>query len=509
LSSSVKLSISPDFKDIYLLADEVPVFKTFLSGKWFLGSETFDVKTPIDGSLIARVSKPDWFLVEDSLRMVREVGRWRVRDLPGDKRLEIIFKTADLLESRIEDFTEVLVLNAGKLRSQAKGEVTASIERLRKAPLDLRSIYGDYVPGDWSFQTLESEAVVRREPYGVVLSIIPYNYPLFDTVNKFTYSFVAGNAVLIKPPSADPIVVLMFVKTALDAGVPPESVGVVTLSGKEMSKLVSDPRIDVISFTGSTEVGKEVLRSAGIKQFIMELGGGDPVIVLSDANLEVASQKIVTGITSYAGQRCDAIKIVIVEESVYEDLKNMLVRDLSKVRVGDPRSEESGMGPLIDERSVNEVIEAVNDSLRLGGKILYGGRRLGPTYVEPTLIEITDKKALEKAKLYRDEVFGPIALITSFRDLDEAVRIANGRRYGLDAAIFGHDIVKIRKLVRYLEVGVIYVNEFPRHGIGYYPFGGRKESGIGREGIGYSIEQVTALKTIIYNYKGTGIWHYM
>jgi len=151
----------------------------------------------------------------------------------------------------------------------------------------------------------------------------------------------------------------------------------------------------------------------------------------------------------------------------------------------------------------------VNDALRLGGRILYGGRRLGPTYVEPTLVEFTDKKALEKAKLYKDEVFGPVALITSFRNVDEAIRIANGRRYGLDAAIFGHDIVKIRKLVRYLEVGVVYVNEFPRHGIGYYPFGGRKESGIGREGIGYSIEQVTALKTIIYNYRGAGIWHYM
>jgi len=508
LLGGVRLSISSVFGEIYTI-NEVPVFKTFLSGRWFLSGETFDVKTPIDGSLIARVSKPDWSLVEDSLSMVREVGRWRVRELPGDERLEIIFKTADLLESRIDDFTEVLVVNAGKLRSQARGEVMASVERLRKAPLDLKGIYGDYVPGDWSSQTLESEAIVRREPYGVVLSIIPYNYPLFDTVNKFTYSFVAGNAVLVKPPSADPLPVLMFVKTALDAGVPPESIGVLTLSGREMSRLVSDPRIDVVSFTGSTETGKEVLRNAGVKQFIMELGGGDPVIVLRDADLETASQKIATGITSYAGQRCDAVKIVIAEEPVYEDLKKLLVTELSKVRVGDPRSEEVGMGPLIDEKSVDDVIEAVNDALRLGGRILYGGRRLGPTYVEPTLVEFTDKKALEKAKLYKDEVFGPVALITSFRNVDEAIRIANGRRYGLDAAIFGHDIVKIRKLVRYLEVGVIYVNEFPRHGIGYYPFGGRKESGIGREGIGYSIEQVTALKTIIYNYRGAGIWHYM
>lgn len=504
----IKLNISPSFSEIYV-ADEVPIFKTFIAGEWFLGREVLDIKTPIDGSLIARVSKPSQALVEESLTKAREVGRWRVRELSGDKRLEIVFKIANLLEDRIDDFAEVLVVNAGKLKSQARGEVAASVERLRKAPLDLRRIYGDYIPGDWSPQTLESEAVVRREPYGVVLSIIPYNYPLFDTVNKFTYSFIAGNSVLVKPPSADPLVVLMFVKVALEAGVPPESISVLTLSGKEMSKLVSDSRIDVISFTGSTETGKEVLRNAGVKQFIMELGGGDPAIVLSDADLEVASQKVATGITSYAGQRCDAIKIVIVEEPVYETFKDLLVRELSRVRVGDPRDGENTMGPLIDEKTVNEVIDAISDAVRLGGKILYGGRRLGPTYVEPTLIEITNKEILSRTRLYREEVFGPVALITSFRELDEAIRVANGRKYGLDAAIFGHNIVNIRKLIRYLEVGVIYVNEFPRHGIGYYPFGGRKESGIGREGIGYSIEQVTAIKTIVYNYRGTGIWHYM
>jgi glyceraldehyde-3-phosphate dehydrogenase [NAD(P)+] len=177
--------------------------------------------------------------------------------------------------------------------------------------------------------------------------------------------------------------------------------------------------------------------------------------------------------------------------------------------VGDPRDPDTDMGPLIDERAAEEMLEAVREAERAGAKILVGGRRIKGSYVEPTLVEVRDKRLLRRLRLYRDEIFAPVAVITSFRDLDEAIEIANGRRYGLDAAIFGESIARIRKLIRYLEVGAIYINEYPRHGIGYYPFGGRKDSGIGREGIGYSIEYVTALKTIVYNYKGKGIWEYM
>jgi len=167
------------------------------------------------------------------------------------------------------------------------------------------------------------------------------------------------------------------------------------------------------------------------------------------------------------------------------------------------------MGPLIDPSAVDAMMNAIDDALKNGGRILYGGKRLGATYVEPTLIEHLDHEKIKNLVLYREEVFAPVALITKFKDLDEAVELANGRRYGLDASIFGHDIEKIRKLIRYLEFGAIYVNDMPRHGVGYYPFGGRKDSGIGREGIGYSIEYVTAYKTIIYNYRKAGIWRYL
>ncbi|MEM1939413.1 MAG: NADP-dependent glyceraldehyde-3-phosphate dehydrogenase [Acidilobaceae archaeon] len=508
--SSTRLPLRDNlFKEIYRIEDEVPNFKSYVAGEWIEFPSKITVKSPIDGSIIARVSIPDWEAIDRTLDLVYVKGRWSIRNTPGEKRLKIIDKIADLMEEHKDEFIETLIVDAGKPVRHARGEVEASIDRLRKAPLDLRKLEGDYVPGDWSIHTLESEGIVRREPYGVVLAIIPFNYPLFDTVNKFVYSVIPGNAFIIKPPSSDPISTLMFVRVVLATGFPADSIAIIPLPGKEASKLVADRRIHVISLTGSTKTGLEVIRNAGIKQFILELGGGDPAIVLADADLATAAQKIAIGVTSYSGQRCDAIKIILVEEPIYEEFKKLLVEELSKIRVGDPRDPSTDMGPLIEPQSVDEMIDAVEEAKSYGCKILYGGKRLGGNYVEPTLIEVTERHTLKLLKLYRDEVFAPVAIITKFRDLDEAIELANNRRYGLDAAIFGENIDKIRKLVRFLEVGAIYVNEYPRHGIGYYPFGGRKDSGIGREGIGYSIEHVTATKTIIYNYRGKGIWEYL
>jgi glyceraldehyde-3-phosphate dehydrogenase [NAD(P)+] len=249
---------------------------------------------------------------------------------------------------------------------------------------------------------------------------------------------------------------------------------------------------------------KESSRSLGIKQFILELGGGDPAFVLDDADVNLAASKIATGITSFSGQRCDAVKIVFVEGKIYGEFKKLLVDQLSVIRVGDPRNPDTDIGPLSDEATAIEFVKAVEEAIESGGELIYGGGRRR-NYVQPALVEVRDWEVLTKLKVFRDEIFAPIAVMTSFDDLDEAIEVANERRYGLDAAVFGRDINRIRKLVRMLDVGAVYINEYPRHGIGYYPFGGRKESGVGREGIGYSIEYVTAIKTIVYNYKGKEI----
>ncbi len=504
------MRLDPEFIGSILVdRSGLPEFKTYIRGEWVETASKKNVESPIDGRIIARVSILTGEEAVEAARTVYEVGRWKARNTPGARRLRILERTADILEENIDSFVEALVVNAGKTYKAARGEVEASIDRLRRAALDLRTLPGDYVPGDWDEHTLESEGIVRREPYGVVYAIIPFNYPLFDAVNKTVYSFLPGNAIILKPPSKDPIPVIMFVKALLDAGFPKDAIALITAPGRVAGKVAATSYVNVVSLTGSTETGLEVMRIGGIKQYIMELGGGDPAIVLSDADLGLAASKIATGITSYTGQRCDSIKLVLVEREVYDEFKDKLVGELSKTRIGDPRDPNTDIGPVIDVETVEDWVKAVEDAVNRGGRLLYGGRRLGKRYIEPALIEFTDHERMVEAILYKKEVFASAALITPVESVDEAVRLANGRRYGLDAAVFGKDVNKIRKLIRFLEVGAIYINEYPRHGIGYYPFGGRKDSGIGREGIGYSIEQVTALKTVVYNYKGYGIWEYM
>ncbi|BFI75984.1 NADP-dependent glyceraldehyde-3-phosphate dehydrogenase [Sulfurisphaera ohwakuensis] len=497
------------FKDIYTIdSDGIPVFKTYLAGEWVGSKEIENIKSPIDLTVYARVPKLNYEMVDNTLSTLYSKGRWAIRDLPGEKRLKIYHTLADLIDKYREDFVEVLMIGNGKTKSAAQGEVNAAIERLIRADLDVRKLYGEYVPGDWSSESLEAEAIIRREPLGVVLAITPFNYPLFDIVNKLVYSTVAGNAFMLKPASSTPLPAIMLAKLLEIAGFPKEALAIITVPGSEMDKIVADKRISVISLTGSSETGEHVMKVAGLKQYVMELGGGDPAIVLDDAEPKTTAQKIVTGITSYSGQRCDSIKFIFAEPKVYEELKNFIVEELKKVKVGDPREADTVMGPIIDTRTVDEFEYAVKDAVEKGGNILYGGKRLGPTYIEPTLIEI-DKEKIKDLYLYKKEVFLSIAVITKVNNIDEAIELSNGRRYGLDAAIFGNDITKIRKLIRMLEVGAVYVNEYPKHGIGYFPFGGRKDSGIGREGIGYTIENVTAYKTIVYNYRGKGVWEYL
>ncbi len=501
--------LSDVFKNIYRVdTDGIVRFKVFLAGEWIERDEWIDVKSPINLATISKVAMPNMEDINHVLEVLYEHGRWDIRNMPGYKRLNVLYKAAELLEKNSEDFVNALVINAGKTIQNAKAEVNASIDRLKHVELDLRKVAGDYIPGDWSDETTETEAIVRREPVGVVLAITPFNYPLFDTVNKLSYSILVGNAFAVKPASADPIPVILLFRILELAGIPSRSLALLMVPGREMERIVSDSRIAAISLTGSSETGIKVLKTAGIKQFIMELGGGDPAIILDDADLKWAAQRVSRGIYSYAGQRCDAIKIVLVEDPVYNEFKQLLAYELKNVIVGDPRNNNVDVGPLIDVATADEMMSAINDAVSKGGKILAGGKRLGPTYVEPTLIEVPRDK-IEEMILFNKEIFAPIALITNVKNYEEAVELSNKRPYGLDASVFGNNIVKIRYLIRRLEVGAIYINDYPRHGIGYYPFGGRKISGIGREGVGYSIEYTTAYKTIVYNYKGKGIWEYL
>ncbi|ASI99049.1 NADP-dependent glyceraldehyde-3-phosphate dehydrogenase [Thermococcus celer] len=497
------------FRDIHRPGEDgIPEFKTYVAGKWVFGERLSDVVSPIDGRVIARVSILGKEQVEEAIAAVYEKGREEIRNYPGEKRVKSFLKAAELMREAFDDFVNVLILDAGKPKGNATGETKATIERLEKSTFESRRLLGDYVPGDWSEETLESEGIVKREPYGVVLAISPFNYPLFISAAKVIPALLSGNAVILKPASADPLAAVLFTRVLELAGFPKESLSLMTIPGRMMDGVVSDKRIRAITFTGSTEVGEHIIKTGGIKSYNLELGGKDPAIVLDDADPELASEKIVKGMVSYSGQRCDAIRLVLAQEGIYDELRERLLKKLEGIEPRNPLEDEKAiMGPLIDGKSAEYIEEIYRDAIAKGAKALTPFRREG-NYVWPILLEV-DREKVGELRAFREDVFGPLTLLIKVRDEDEAVRIANSSRFGLDAAVFSECERRARKVARKLEVGSVFINEYPRHGIGYYPFGGVKDSGVGREGIGYSIEQLTTTKTIVHNFKGYGVWEYL
>ena len=394
-----------------------------------------------------------------------------------------------------------LTLEAGKPISNAEGEVKATAERLKLTPDEYGKIRGEHIPGDWSEETVGTSADVLREPLGVVLAISPFNYPLYITATKVIPALLAGNSVVVKPSSKDPLSFLMFARLLEVAGIPARTLNVITSKGSIGQFLAAHDKINMLTFTGSTEVGKALARVAGLKTLHMELGGKGSAIILKDADLDLAASETVKGSLSYSGQRCDAVSRVLVEREVGDRFVEKVLKEVGTYKVGDPRDTSVKLGPLIEHGAVERVHALVTDATSKGAKLLAGGKFDGNFY-QPTVLDYVPLEA----KILWDETFGPVIPIARVRDVDEAIELANKSRYGLDSCVFTNDINLARKVAKRLEDGEVTINAAPRHGVGYYPFGGNKDSGMGREGIGYSIEEMTRLKTVVYNWKPAKVW---
>ena len=475
-------------------------FKMLLNGSWCTKSERLEVRNPIDGSLVATI--PSASTAEADLAVeAAYANRSSIRVIPAVKKIEIFQHTRELLLQNSESFVSVLALEAGKPRSSAQGEVKATAERLKLTPEEYGKIRGEHIPGDWSDETIGTDADVLREPLGVILAISPFNYPLYITATKVIPALLAGNSVIVKTSSKDPISFLMFARLLEVAGIPATCLNVITGRGSIGEHLASQDKISMLTFTGSTEIGRTLAKVAGLKRLHMELGGKGCAIVLKDADLELAASETVKGCLSYSGQRCDAISRVFVEEDVADNFVKKVVAQVAGYKVGDPRDASVRLGPLIDHGAVERVHELVTDAVQRGGKALAGGKYQGNFY-QATVLDMVPMDA----RIMWEETFGPVIPIGHVKDVDEAIQLANKSAFGLDSCVFTNNINLARKVAKRLEEGEVTINAAPRHGVGYYPFGGNKDSGMGREGIGYSIEEMTRLKTIVYNWKPAKVW---
>ncbi len=501
-ASGSRLRLSNMFSDCYLPGNGIPEFKLLIGGRWVESSsgKTLEVDSPVDDSVIASVQSASARDVKGAVEAAYKAKR-SIRDIPAIDRIDILNRARHIMEDHRDDFINTMVSEAGKPITSAVGEVRSSLSRIKMTMEEARSIFGEYIPGDWSEDTMAKFALVIHEPVGVVACISPFNYPLFSVVAKVVPALVAGNSVVVKPASDDPLVALLFGKVLQEAGIPDGVVNVVTGSGRRVGEaLATDERVGMITLTGSTEVGRRVASLVGMKKLHLELGGKGAAIVAADADLNLAAGKILEGCLKYSGQRCDAISRVFVEEVVADRLLGLLAKGLATWNLGDPRDKKYTMGPLINAAASERVQSLVDDAVAKGASLVRGGKHRA-SYFEPTVLDFVPREA----RIATEETFGPVVAVMRVKSVDEAIERTNESRYGLDSCVFTNSLYTAWRVSKAVEEGTVSINDAPAHGVGYFPFGGNQDSGLGREGVGYSIDEMTRIKTIQFNLAPGGL----
>ena len=495
IGEQVRLDVPELFHPAMSPEAPTPVLQLLVGGKWKPAGdgEEFDVRSPVDGSVIARAARATVDDVDEAIAAARD-ARATFRSMPAADRLDICAQAAGILQQHHDSLVAAIVADIGKTPEQAASEVDATRERLGLVREEVRKIFGEYLPGDWIAETAGKSAVVLREPVGTVAAFGPFNYPLFLAASKIIPALAAGNTVVAKAPSDAPVPLVMFARVLEEAGLPPGVLNVITGRGGEIGdRLASHPDVSMISFTGSSSVGRGISAKAGPKPMHLELGGNGAAVILADADLDVAVERSVLGAFKNAGQRCDAVSRVLVERPVYDEYVARASEESDRWPVGDPRREGTKVGPLVNAAAAERVKGLVDDAVAKGARLLRGGSARD-AYHEPTVLVDVPLDA----EILWEETFGPVLTVAPVADLDEALELCNRSRYGLDSAVFTADLQNAWRAARALECGQVTINDAPAHGVGHFPFGGRKpDSGIGREGLGYSIDECTVLKTVV------------
>ena len=465
----------------------------YIKGRWTPTGNRIEVTDLTNDTTFASVSAATPADAEDALAAA-QAAEAEMRETTVVQRANWVTDIADGIEARKAELADVIVREAGKPISSARGEVDAAAERFRRAAEEARSMKGEYIEG-----TTEGHegwrAIVRHEPVGTALCITPYNYPLSTTALQVAPALAAGNAVILKPASKTPISAAILADIIVDAAedLPEGAFGFVPGRASEIGDvLAGDDRIDAIAMTGSSGAGKHVAGVSGMVELHMELGGNAPAIVFPDADLDAASSAAAAGSLKYAGQRCSAVSRVLVHDDAHDELVDRIDAEMEGWEPGDLFDEETSLGPLISHEQADWVMELIEDALDRGATLVQGGERDG-RFVEPTLLADVP----QDARIVHEEQFGPVVAVTTFADETGALGVANGGDLGLDAAVFTADYDRAMRMADRLAVGGVRINGAPSHGLGDIPFGGTKDSGIGREGIGYTIEAFVERKSII------------
>jgi acyl-CoA reductase-like NAD-dependent aldehyde dehydrogenase len=466
--------------------------KMFVAGEWTSGEQQFEVRNPFDGSVIDTVPAAGASDVERALAgAVR--GAATMRQMPAFDRGAILRRAGELMSARQPELGRLISQEEGKTIAEGQFEVGRAVETIMLSAEEARRMIGEVLPLDAAPGGGDRLGFTVRVPCGIVVAITPFNFPLNLVCHKVGPALAAGNAVIVKPASDTPLSALELVKILLEAGLPADAIACVTGRGRAIGEqLCGDARVRKISFTGSSEVGKSIVQAAGLKRVTMELGSNSPLIVLPDADLErVAAAVVATGYGN-AGQVCISTQRVLATRPVYRDLLDLLTPRIAAIPTGNPLDPTMRMGPMIREYDAERVLGWIEEAAAAGAQILCGGERQG-TLVAPTLVaDVTPDM-----RLSRDELFGPAVGVTPTVSLEEALQLANDSRFGLSAGIFTRNIDAALRFIRNVDAGSLHVNWGPGWRADLMPYGGLKESGMGKEGPAYAVQEMSEWKTVV------------
>jgi acyl-CoA reductase-like NAD-dependent aldehyde dehydrogenase len=471
--------------------------RMYVAGQWVDKPQTIPVENPYDRSVIDTVPRADRGDVERALESAVR-GAKAMAALSGLDRFKILRKAADLIAARQDDLGRTISQEEGKILAEGRLEANRAHETILGSAEEAKRLHGETVPVDAAPGGAGKLAFTLRVPCGVVVAISPFNFPLNLVCHKVGPAIAGGNAVIVKPASDTPLSALRLTEILLEAGLPPEGIQCLTGSGGEIGDLLcADPRVRKITFTGSRDVGEHICKVAGLKRVTMELGSNSPVIVMPDANLDRVAEAVAATGYANAGQVCISTQRVLASGKVYADFLAALKPRVEALTTGNQLDEKVKVGPMVREKEAIRVDEWIREAIGSGARLVTGGQRQGAVYA-PTVV--ADVKP--EMRISSDELFGPAVAVTPFDDIDQAITLANDTRYGLSAAIFTENLEHAMKFAREVHSGNLHVNWGPQWRADLMPYGGLKESGFGKEGPGYAVEEMTELKLVILHLRG-------
>lgn len=449
------------------------------------------VTNPWDDSVVGTVALATEADVDEAIERALK-GFEKTRAVASYERAEILSFISSQIRQQKEEFARLITAEVGKPIQWSRVEVDRAVMTFQLAAEEAKRIGGESLPLDLNANTKNRFGIVRRFPLGVILCIAPFNFPLNLVAHKVAPAIAAGNAFILKPPPQAPLTSLKLGEIIVASGFPKEAFSVLPCSNQVAERLVTDKRINMLSFTGSPAVGWQLKTKAGKKKVLLELGGNAGVIIDKTAHVDEAVKKNVIGSFVYAGQVCIKVQRIYVHEAVYNDYREKFVQAVKAVKCGDPNDPDTLLGPLINDAAVERVSQWIAEAVQQGAKLLTGGGRKG-RIIEPTVLEHVPRTA----NVFCNEVFGPVVILHPFRTIEEAVAGVNDSSFGLQAGIFSNDFQNILYAYHHIDVGAVIVNDNPTFRIDNMPYGGIKDSGFGREGLRYAIEAMTEPKLLV------------